>query len=118
MTPRESQRRAKQRQQSDPVTDRDIELNRLNPHQVLTFLEWCRLNRISPATGRRIRKAGKGPAFVQLSDRRVGVTIGANAKWQAARSETDFQGQETRPRAFEGRGQAKLSHQHQGRDRK
>ena len=88
MTIREIQRRAKQRRQSDPIADRDFELNQFNPHQILTFLEWCRLNRISPATGRRIRKAGKGPAFVQLSDRRVGVTIGANAKWQAQRSKT------------------------------
>jgi hypothetical protein len=79
VTAREQERRAKQRQQSDPAADREIELNQ---HQVLTFLEWCRLNKISPATGRRLRRAGKGPVFVQLSDRRIGVTVGANADWQ------------------------------------
>jgi hypothetical protein len=83
MTVREQERRAAQRQQSDPGADREIELNQ---HQVLSFLEWCALNKISPATGRRLRKAGKGPKFVQLSDRRIGVTLGANAAWQAARA--------------------------------
>jgi hypothetical protein len=79
----EAERRAAQRRQSDPAADREIEFNQ---HQILTFLEWCRLNKISAATGRRIRKSGKGPPFVQLSDRRIGVTVGANAAWQAARA--------------------------------
>jgi hypothetical protein len=83
MTIRESERRAAQSRQSDPAADREIELNQ---HQVLTFLEWCRLNRISLATGRRLRRSGKGPVFVQLSDRRIGVTVGANAAWQASRT--------------------------------
>jgi hypothetical protein len=68
---------------SDPDADREIELHQ---HQVLTFLEWCKLNKISPATGRRIRKSGKGPPFVQLSERRIGVTIGDNARWQRERA--------------------------------
>jgi hypothetical protein len=79
MTVRELERRARQRQQSDPVADREI-----SAHQVLTFLEWCRLNKISPATGRRIRAAGKGPKFIRLSDRRIGVTVGENCAWQQA----------------------------------
>jgi len=79
MTIREFERRAAQRRQSDPARDREI-----NQHQVLTFLEWCRLNKISPATGRRIRKSGKGPKFIRLSDRRIGVTIGDNRAWQEA----------------------------------
>jgi hypothetical protein len=79
MTVREFERRAAQRRQS--AADREIEIN---PHQVLTFLEWCRLNKISPATGRRIRAAGKGPKFIRLSDRRIGVTVGDNRAWQEA----------------------------------
>jgi len=84
MTLREFERRAAQRRQSDPAHDREI-----NQHQVLTFLEWCRLNKISPATGRRIRKAGKGPKFIRLSDRRIGVTIGDNRAWQEANQHDD-----------------------------
>src|SRR5262245_8623878 len=57
-----------------------------NPHQVLTFFEWCALNRISVRTGRRIIDSGTGPAVVQLAANRIGITIGANAQWQASRS--------------------------------
>jgi len=88
MTVREFERRAAQRRQSDPTADREIELNQ---HQVITFLEWCSLNKISPATGRRIRKSGKGPKFIRLSDRRIGVTVGENRAWQEARAFTDHQ---------------------------
>ena len=57
-----------------------------NDNQVLTFREWCRLNRISERTGRRIRKSGHGPPFMQLSARRIGVTIRANREWQEQRA--------------------------------
>ena len=83
MSARESARRATQRRQSDPVQDRDIELNQ---HQVLSFTDWCCLNGISPATGRRILKSSHGPIVTQLSARRIGITIGANADWQASRA--------------------------------
>jgi hypothetical protein len=82
MTVREFERRAAG-EQSDLAADRESEPNQ---HQVLTFWEWCQLNKISPATGRRLRKAGKGPLFVQLSERRIGVTIGDNARWQRERA--------------------------------
>ena len=68
---------------SDPAADREIELNQF---RVLTFQQWCRLNGISPATGRRLIKGGRGPTLVQLSDRRFGITIAANAAWQAERA--------------------------------
>jgi hypothetical protein len=83
MTVREQERRAAQRRQSDPDADREIELNQL---RVLTFAHWCTLNGISPATGRRILKSGKGPAVIQLSGRRLGISVGANAAWQATRA--------------------------------
>jgi len=82
MTVREFERRAAQRRQSDPAHDREIELNQF---RVLTFAQWCALNGISPATGRRLIKSGRGPTLVQLSDRRFGITIAANAEWQSAR---------------------------------
>jgi len=83
MSARESAHRATQRRQSDPAQDRDIELKQ---HQVLSFTDWCRLNGISSATGRRILKSGHGPIVTQLSARRIGITIGANADWQASRA--------------------------------
>jgi len=53
-----------------------------HPNQVLTFFEWCQLNRISTRTGRRILNSGTGPTVTQLSPHRVGITIGNNAAWQ------------------------------------
>jgi hypothetical protein len=61
-------------------------LTPLNDDQVLTFAEWVRLNRISPRNGRRILQSGDGPRVVQLSTRRIGVTVGANRLWQQSRT--------------------------------
>ena len=36
-------------------------------------------------TTKRLIKAGKGPKITQISDRRIGVTVANNRKWQAAR---------------------------------
>jgi hypothetical protein len=83
MIVREFERRAKQCLQSNPAQDRQTGLNQ---HQVLKFTDWCRLNGISPATGRRILKSGKGPIVTQLSVRRIGITLGANADWQRSRA--------------------------------
>jgi hypothetical protein len=63
----------------------DAPLTSLADDQVLGFIEWCRLNRISERTGRRILANPDGPATVQLSPRRVGVTVRANREWQLER---------------------------------
>jgi predicted DNA-binding transcriptional regulator AlpA len=81
MTLREHERRAKQRRQSDPDRDRG-----LDQYRILSFADWCRLNGISQSTGRRLLRNGHGPAVTRLSDRRVGISVGANAEWQAART--------------------------------
>jgi hypothetical protein len=83
MSLREQERRAAQRRRSDHAQDREIGLNQ---HQIIKFVDWCQLNGISVATGRRILKSGKGPIVTQLSDRRIGISVGANAEWQAARA--------------------------------
>jgi hypothetical protein len=57
----------------------------LNDNQVLTFKEWCGLNRISERTGRRIFDRGDGPVITQLSPKRAGITVRANREWQASR---------------------------------
>jgi len=61
-------------------------LDTTHPDQILTFHEWCRLNRFSVRTGRRIVAAGDGPTVTRLSPRRIGVSIANNARWQASRA--------------------------------
>ena len=63
----------------------DAPLTSLADDQVLGFVEWCRLNRISERTGRRILEGPDGPRRVQLSPRRFGVTVRANREWQHTR---------------------------------
>ena len=62
------------------------------PHQfaigddrVMSFDDWCELNGFSRSTGQRLIASGQGPVFVQLSDRRKGVTVGENRRWLKAR---------------------------------
>jgi predicted DNA-binding transcriptional regulator AlpA len=76
MTPREAER-----------CRRQSEHDRANPddHRVLSFRQWCDLNGFSVSTGRRIINAGTGPEIVQLSPRRIGISVAANAKWLASR---------------------------------
>jgi hypothetical protein len=53
--------------------------------RVMTFDEWCRLNNLSRSTGQRIIAAGNGPKFIKLSERRKGVTVAENRRWQTSR---------------------------------
>jgi hypothetical protein len=62
-------------------------LSTTNNDQVLSFQEWCRLNRFSERTGRRVLRSPDGPAFVKLTSRRYGVTVGANREYQARRTQ-------------------------------
>lgn len=63
----------------------DAPLSALSDDQVLTFLEWCRLNRISERSGRRIIAAPGGPRITMLTSRRYGIRIGDNRVWQQSR---------------------------------
>jgi hypothetical protein len=65
-----------------PQTDRDRALDDM---RVLSIAQWCKLNGFSFDTGKRLRKAGKGPVFTQISDRRIGVTVANNRAWQRSR---------------------------------
>jgi hypothetical protein len=71
------------RKERDALDQQPLSL--LLDSQVLTFREWCRLNRISGRTGRRILAAPGGPSVVRLSPRRIGITVGANKRWQQSR---------------------------------
>ena len=64
----------------------DAPLATSHPNQILTFHEWCRLNRISVRTGRRIIERGEGPIVTQLSTKRIGVSVANNAAWQASKA--------------------------------
>jgi hypothetical protein len=53
---------------------------------VLTFPEWCSLNRIGTRSGRRILSGPDGPVVTQLSTHRIGITRRANREWQTSRA--------------------------------
>ncbi len=76
----ETERRRRQAERDARV------LQQQNDHRVLTFRQWCSLNGFSEATGRRIIAAGTGPVVIQLSARRIGITIRHNRLWQASRT--------------------------------
>ena len=73
MTIREAERRQRQRIQSKQQPQ---------PDRVMTFAAWCELNAVSIQTGRRLLAAGKC-RYLQLSERRIGITESANAEYQA-----------------------------------
>jgi hypothetical protein len=53
---------------------------------VITEAEAAKMLRLSGRTLQRMRLEGGGPAFVKLTDRRVGYTLGALAAWVNSRS--------------------------------
>jgi ATP-dependent helicase YprA (DUF1998 family) len=66
----------------------DAPFSVLHDDQVLSFFEWCQLNRFSERTGRRILKGANGPKVTMLSPRRVGITVRNNRNWQQSRERT------------------------------
>jgi predicted DNA-binding transcriptional regulator AlpA len=64
-----------------------IRLSELDPDEVLTRQEFCRVARISIDTLERMEAANKAPPRTQLSDRRFGFRVGAVRQWLAARTE-------------------------------
>ena len=72
MTVREAERRQRQRDES-----------RRTSQKILSFKDWCQLNSISEATGRRLIRAGK-VRVTRLSERRIGIGENDNADYQAA----------------------------------
>ena len=57
----------------------------MDDDRVMSFDDWCKLNGFSRSTGQRLIASGKGPRFIQLSEKRKGVTVGENRRWQASR---------------------------------
>jgi predicted site-specific integrase-resolvase len=56
--------------------------NSRRSQRILSFKDWCALNSVSEATGRRIIRAGK-VRVTQLSERRIGIGEDDNADFQA-----------------------------------
>ena len=57
----------------------------MDDDRVMSFDDWCNLNGFSRSTGQRLVASGNGPKFIQLSEKRKGVTIGENRRWQQSR---------------------------------
>ena len=76
------------RRKSASASALDAPLSLQHDSQVLTFFEWCRFNRFSERTGRRIlkRPLPDRPAVTHLSAKRIGITIGADRTWKATRT--------------------------------
>jgi hypothetical protein len=54
--------------------------------RVMTYAEWCQLNGIGIRTGYRILRGSDPPQTLQLTERRIGITVRANREWQQRRS--------------------------------
>lgn len=65
-----------------PRNERD---RALDDQRVMTIPQWAEVNGFSIWTAQRLIKAGKAPPITQISDRRIGITVANNRKWQAAR---------------------------------
>jgi hypothetical protein len=65
-----------------PRSERD---RALDDQRVMTKAQCAEINGISIWTLDRLIKADKGPVLTQISDRRIGVTVANNRKWQLSR---------------------------------
>jgi hypothetical protein len=83
---RKQLQRKRRKHKRRSALDAPLAATTLHDNQVLSFFEWAQLNKFSERTGRRILKSGNGPPVVQLSARRIGITIRANREWQEARA--------------------------------
>jgi hypothetical protein len=83
MTKRERARKSRRYSQSRKLP---VLITFDDPDGILTFREWCRLNRLGERTGRRILASGTGPTVIQLSAHRIGISRRANLAWQASRA--------------------------------
>jgi hypothetical protein len=85
---RKSQKRQRRKARRPALAARPFSLAGFenDDNRVLSFRQWCILNGISTRTGRRLLASGNGPIVTQLSEKRIGVTVGNNRRWQEARA--------------------------------
>jgi hypothetical protein len=53
--------------------------------RVIPWRVWCRDKGISVDTGRRMRERGEAPRIIQISERRIGVTVADDREWTLER---------------------------------
>ena len=53
---------------------------------ILTFGGWIALNSLSERQGRRILADSGGPVVTMITDKKIGISRGANRAWLASRS--------------------------------
>ena len=68
-----------------PEFERWLDESGLNSQRIMSFKRWCLLNDFSVATGRRILASGNGPETIQVTDKKIGVSVAADAAWKASR---------------------------------
>jgi hypothetical protein len=56
-----------------------------NDDQVMSFAQWCELNGFSQPTGKRVLARGDCE-YIQLSARRIGITVRGNREYQQSRT--------------------------------
>jgi hypothetical protein len=54
---------------------------------ILTFQEWCDMAGLPESTARELRARGQGPRCVNLTGKKLGVTLAEHRRWTKARME-------------------------------
>jgi hypothetical protein len=75
-----------------PVTLHEIERRRRqserdtrDDYRVIRWTDWYKGKGLSKWAANRLRKSGKGPRIVQLTDHAIGVTVKDDREWTEAR---------------------------------
>src|SRR5262249_3133819 len=70
---------------TDHATRRRDSASARDDYRVIRWKEWYQSKVLSKWAANRLRKAGKGPRIVQLTDHAVGVTVKDDREWTEAR---------------------------------
>jgi len=57
----------------------------VDDQKILTVKQWAELNAISLWSAKKLIREGNGPRVVQLGERRIGIRVIDNARWQERR---------------------------------
>jgi len=57
----------------------------VDDQKILTVKQWAELNAISLWSAKKLMREGNGPRVVQLGQRRIGIRVIDNARWQEQR---------------------------------
>jgi len=57
----------------------------VDDQKILTVKQWAELNAISLWSAKKLIREGNGPRVVQLGERRIGIRVIDNARWQEQR---------------------------------